>query len=373
VREARCILAGLEQRGGWACGVHGGALETVGLGSRAFGRRVFSACFGLSISLWAAAALATAGLAAEPVPPQKRIPAEVVRTLRGPADMPMYMPTDVAVDRTGRVFVADGVNDRIVCFTAAGRFDTSITHVGGERLNRPVGLAVDAADRLWIADSANHRVLVVTAASERLETIDLPAPEDGRASDPTDLAVTPDGRRTYIVDNDNHRLVVWDNRRKRLISAGEFGSALGRFRWPFMICLGPEGFVYVSEAIGACVRRINPEDGRGGWVSGWGVELGRFYRPKGVATDARGRLYVSDSTLGVVQVFEPSGALAGILTGAGGEPLRFEHPMGMSFGPQGRLYVVELGANRVAVVSIHPDSPARAVPPVDPISKGDRK
>ena len=41
--------------------------------------------------------LTTVGLAAEPIPADKRIPATMVGTLTAPKDHPMHMPTDVAV------------------------------------------------------------------------------------------------------------------------------------------------------------------------------------------------------------------------------------------------------------------------------------
>jgi len=166
------------------------------------------------------------------------------------------------------------------------------------------------------------------------------------------VAVTPDGQRAYIVDNDNHRLIVRDNRDKQLTTLGRFGRALGQFQWPFMVAVSPRGYLYVTETIGARVQRIRPPRRWAGQISRWGVELGRLYRPKGVAVSATGRLFVSDSTLSVVQVFGPDGELLGVLTDAAGEPLRFKHPMGMCFDAAGRLYLVELGADRVAVIAL---------------------
>ncbi len=289
--------------------------------------------------------------AAVEIPPEKRINAEIVRHLKGPADQPLMMPTDVILDSKNRVYVADGVNNRVVRFSAEGKVDKIIVQPGGKKLNQPLGLGIDPNDRLWIADTGEHRVVVVSSDGELIETIDLPSSDLLNPFDPTDVAVTADGLRSYIVDNNNHRLIIRENNNGQLKFIGRKGRALGQFEYPFMICIGTEGYVYVNEVMGARVQRVSPTDRWSGLIGSWGVELGQFYRPKGIASDAKGRIYVSDSTLQVIQVFGPWGRIEGLLCDKMGQPLRFEHPMGMCFDKKNRLYVVELGANQIAVVS----------------------
>jgi DNA-binding beta-propeller fold protein YncE len=306
------------------------------------------------IALIAGIGFAGAALAVEPLPANSRIPATIVATLAAPADDPMHMPTDVALDRAGRAYVADGAKDRIVIFRPDGSFDRAVRAFGDLELKRPVGLFVDSSDQLWVADSGNHRVIIVPPDNRPPTTIDLPASESGRPFEPTDVAVTPDGRRAYIPDNDNHRLAIRHNATGTLSFLGRFGPGLGQFRWPFMVAIAPDGYVYISEAIGARAQRLSPQDRWAGQVGRWGVELGQLYRPKGIVIDGHGRPYVSDSTMGVVQVFNPRGGVIGALTDATGRPFKFQHPMGMTFDASGRLYVVELKANRVAIVSLPP-------------------
>jgi len=337
---------------------------------RAFRWVVISACGGLGFGPPPAGAV-------EPIPPDRRIAAAIVRTLTAPTDQPMRLPTDVAIDRTGRVFVADGVNDRIVRFTNDGRFDLVMTEAAGRGFKRPVGLTVDAADRLWVADTGNGRIVVVGPDGKTVEAIDLPAPEGGRPVNATDVAVTADGALAYIVDSDNHRVIVRERLSGRLTSMGRFGPAIGQFEWPFMICIGEGGYLYVSEAIGARVQRIAIPGrwaGQEAPTGGFGVALGQLYRPKGVAVDGRGRVYVADSTTDAVQVFGPRGELLGALVDKQGLPMRFKHAMGMAFDTGGTLYVVELGADRVAVVSLRGASAASSMPaaPTSEPSKGER-
>ncbi|HEY8666064.1 MAG TPA: NHL repeat-containing protein [Tepidisphaeraceae bacterium] len=295
--------------------------------------------------------------AAAPIPADKQIPASVTRTIAGPKNDALFMPTDVAVDSKNRVYVADGVNDRIVRFSADGELDLAFARIGEQTLSHPVGVTVDASDVIYITDTGHHRIIVATPDGKLRETIDLPAASGTgeHSADPTKVAVKPDGSRLYVVDNENHRILIRaaaEGADKSWTILGKSGKALGQFQWPFMLCIGEEDYVYVTEAIGCRVQMISPTDRWAGQVSQWGITLGSLYRPKGIAADGKGRVFVSDSTLSVVQVFNPRGNLEGILTDDDGKPLRFAHPMGMTFDAAGHLYVVELKENRVAVVTL---------------------
>jgi DNA-binding beta-propeller fold protein YncE len=291
-------------------------------------------------------------LALAPIPAEQRIPATVIRTFAGPTTDPMHMPTDLAIDSRGRAFVADGAHDRIGRFNADGGFDTYFAALGDQHFNRPVGVAIDPADRLWIVDTGNHRLLVASPDGALVETIQPPNADDGKPAGPTSVAFTPDGARAYIVDNANHRLLIRDNVKGTWTVMGKSGRSLGQFEWPFMICLGAENYVFITEAIGARVQQVSPTDRWAGTIGHFGVTLGDLFRPKGITADNAGRVYVGDSTLNCIQVFGPRGTVEGVLTDDAGLPLHFEHPMGMRFDSSGKLYVVELRANRVAVVNV---------------------
>ena len=88
----------------------------------------------------------------------------------------LYLPSDVAVDPSGNVYIADTANHRIRKVgpdgtittvagtgTPGGRFNPledgpAITAL----LNSPSGVAVDASENLYIADSENYRIRKVT-------------------------------------------------------------------------------------------------------------------------------------------------------------------------------------------------------------------
>ncbi len=285
------------------------------------------------------------------IPAEKRIAAQIVRTVSGPESDPMQYPTDVAVDQKGNIHVADGVNDRIMRFDQSGQFTGSIQQLGDDTLSNPIGLCFDSGDRLWIADNGHHRVLVASSGLTTAKTIDLPKFEP--PIDVTGIALSADEKRTIIIDNDHHRVLIRDNASGTFTTSGARGRGLGQLEWPFLAAPCSDGSFVVSEAIGARVQRLDATNRWSQSISSWGVELGQSFRPKGIATDAKDRIYLSDSTMGTVQVFGPRGDTLGVLTDGGGKILRFEHPMGLCFDRQGRLLVVESKPGRVAVVELN--------------------
>jgi DNA-binding beta-propeller fold protein YncE len=290
------------------------------------------------------------------LPAEKTVPCRVVEVLAGTADAALRLPTDVAVDASGRVYVADGVNDRLVRFDPGGGPTLSLKRCGGLALANPLAVTIDSDQRLWIADNGSHRVLVARPDEEAGEVVELPAGPDGGAADPTDVAVTADRRWAYIVDNDHHRLLVRDNASGQITILGTAGEARGQLQWPFMAAMCADGELLITEAIGARVQRLDAQQRWIGQISRWGVHSGELYRPKGIAVDGQNRVFVGDSTSGTIQVFHRRGRFLGVLVDGAGRIQRFDHPMGMCFDARGRLLVVELRAQRVAVVEA--DAPA---------------
>lgn len=285
------------------------------------------------------------------IPIKEQIHVEIAGYLYGPKELPMLMPTDVSIDSKERLYVADGVNNRILIFSAEGKYVESLDAKMGLDLNQPTGLTIDSQDRLWVADTGNHQIVRIALADKSIEIIALPPSDAKHKTDPTDLVLTKDLSRCYVVDNDNHRILVRDNHQGDWKILGKKGRALGQFEYPFMICLGREEYVYVSETLGARIHRMTPRDQWSGIMGTWGVERGQLYRPKGLVADRQGRILVSDSTMQLIQVFGPWGRFEGVLCQPDGQPVHLEHPMGMCFNQKGQLYLVELTANRVVVLN----------------------
>ena len=93
----------------------------------------------------------------------------------GPATSALLnYPVSVAVDGSGNVFIADGLNQRVrevsngVIKTIAGNGSAGFSGDGGAATNAemtwPSGVALDSSGNLYIADAGNERVRVVTTA-----------------------------------------------------------------------------------------------------------------------------------------------------------------------------------------------------------------
>ena len=81
-------------------------------------------------------------------------------TLTSPGNF--SLPTNVAVDSQGNVYVTDTLNNRVESFDADGNFISEFGKPGdgAGRFARPKGIAVDCDDHIWVADEVQSRVQV---------------------------------------------------------------------------------------------------------------------------------------------------------------------------------------------------------------------
>jgi hypothetical protein len=140
----------------------------------------------------------------------------------------LFYPTDIAVDASGDLFIADTNNGRIrevsggvITTVAGGGSDTVRLGDGGPAtaayLSGPQGVAVDAAGDVFIADSNDYRVREVIAATGNIVTVagtgdsDYTYNGDGVAAGtanleyPTGVAVDAMGN-LFIADYDGQRI-----------------------------------------------------------------------------------------------------------------------------------------------------------------------
>jgi sugar lactone lactonase YvrE len=259
-------------------------------------------------------------------------------------DTPLRLPTAVAAGSDGQVYVADGVNARVLVFDDGGTFRRSIGRVGGVALHNPVDVAVSDDGALWIADAELGSVLVLAAdGGGRVLTL-------AKGVDPTGLAVSPAGDELWVVDNDAHRLLHGRPDRGRFARVGEPGKARGQLHYPFMVDLDEQGTVYVTDVLNGRVQAFSDSGRHLRTIGRYGIDPGQLHRPKGVAV-AGERVWISDSDLGVVQVFSLEGRLVDVLRDAGGEILKLDTPTGLEVVGE-TLYVVEARANRVRSFTI---------------------
>ena len=265
-------------------------------------------------------------------------------------------PSDVVVGNNGKIYVLDGVNNKVKVFNKKGVLLSSFggTGKGNGRFNSPLGIGIDAADRIYVADSGNHRVQIFNPDGKYLSQLSTDANKKRiKPSDPTDVVVNSALKRCYVVDNDNHCILIYDLEKGVLLSThGTMGMEKREFRFPFLLDINQEGNLHIVEVINTRVKVLDPEGNYLRTIGSWGVEKGEFYRPKGVAIDAKNRVFISDSYLGIIQVFDKEGDFLFVLGDGKDKIMKFETPTGLFIDKNMRLYVVEMLADRVRVLHL---------------------
>lgn len=264
-------------------------------------------------------------------------------------------PSDVAVGKEHRIYVLDGVNHLVKVFDQTGAF---LFHFGGKGsaeglFSYPLGIATDSKGRVYVADTGNRRGQVFTPAGNVLSLLSITSAAKEKPGDPVDLALDEKRKRLYVVDNDNHQILVYSLDDFSLQSRwGSEGEGQQNLRYPFFIAVGKDTSVFVVDVLNTRVQVWSPQGEVVSTIGDWGVDLGQLYRPKGVCTDKDNRVYVSDSYLGVIQVFNRYGNFKSILGTEAGEVMRWKTPVGITIDDRHRLYVVEMLSSRVRVYEI---------------------
>ena len=263
-------------------------------------------------------------------------------------------PSDVVVGNNKKVYVLDGVNNRVKVFNLEGAYLFSFGGAGKGKgkFNFPLGIGIDESDRIYVADSGNHRVQIFNPDGAYLSQFTTGTGK-GKPSDPTDVAVNSKLKRCYVVDNDNHRIIIYDLKKNVILDTkGIMGMEKKEFRFPFLLTIDKEGNLYIVEVINTRVKVLDPEGNYVTNIGGWGVDKGEFYRPKGVAIDSKNRVFVSDSYLGVIQVFDQNWKFLSVLGDNKGNIMKFTTPTGLFIDKKMRLYVVEMLADKVSVMRL---------------------
>lgn len=279
----------------------------------------------------------------------------------------------VAVDKQGRVFVLDAENDRVQVFSADdGRYITSFgdessftLKSGSDREDAGItsgGIAISqaAAGRtvvVFIADSGGDRVLRYALDPGSLQAYGAPKATSGLGiKRPQGVGVDPTGRRLYVPDNQNHRLLVLDaDSLTRIGTAGTFGSDPGEFKFPYDVAVDAKNQAYVGDNING---RVNVFDGGTlgflGTFGGTGYRVGRFSIVRAVATnpaDPAGGVWVADTANNRIQRLSSDGAFTAAWGIAGRGPGYFTRARGVAYRGDGTVAVADTFAHRAAVMA----------------------
>jgi tripartite motif-containing protein 71 len=264
-------------------------------------------------------------------------------------------PSDVAVGMQGRIYVLDGVRHRVVVFNSEGVFLSSFGRLGSGKgqLRYPLGIAVDGSGTIYIADTGNRRIQVFSPDGDYKAAFAVATDLPSQKCDPVDVAFDEKHKRLYVVDNDNHQIVVYSADDYTFVARwGSKGKFSSQFNHPFFAAIADDSSLLVTDVLNTRVQVWSPQGKSVGTIGDWGVDLGQLYRPKGVCSDRASRIYIADSYLGVIQTFNRSGHFKSVVGSRDGTVTKWKTPAGITIDDRQRLYVVEMLANRVSVYQL---------------------
>jgi len=249
-------------------------------------------------------------------------------------------PFAVAIDPQGRILVTDSGNAALIRFDRQeGRMDVFGT-TGSVRLKLPLGLDVTADGSIYVTDAKAARVLVYDSDGKLITMYGKP----GELTNPTDSAVSPDGKRLFVTDSKAHKIVIYDlESGDKVGSIGEPGDGKGQFGFPTSVAFDTEGNLYVVDQINARVQVFDADGEYLDQFGALGVGYANFVRPKDIAVDEVGFIYVTDNAFNNLQLFDADFSLLTFI-GEGGEgPGRFRGASGVAVHGEDFAVVDQLG------------------------------
>ncbi len=310
-------------------------------------------------------------------------------------------PEGVAVDANGDLFIADTYNNRIRVVHPDGIIETYVADGypgysgdGGAAaqatLFLPTDVAIDSAGNLYIADLGNNRIRRVAggtintlAGTSRGSLVVGEAAVAVRLNGPSGIAVDPSGNVYFTQGSfgsgsglqlgDN---LVWKVTPEGVVAiaagnalnsfSGDFGPAvMAQLDEPRGAALDAAGNLYFADTKNHRIRKISP----GGTITtvagnavpgfagdGGPATLALLNEPTDVALDSAGNLFIADTGNDRVRMVFPNGVI-GTVAGNGnaafyGDGSRaivasLNSPRGVAVGPDDELYIADTGNHRI--------------------------
>jgi len=249
-------------------------------------------------------------------------------------------PYAVEFDPQGRILVSDSMAGAVIRIDRQGRQWDVLGKKGAVTVGMPMGLDVGPDGTVYVADLGLKQVLAfapdggLRAAYGRA----------GELTNPTDAALSPDGRSLYVADSKEHRIVVYDIASGALRSRfGEGGQKPGQFFFPTSLSFAGDGSLLVVDQMNSRVQVLTPAGELIDKFGDLGVGFGKFVRPKDVAVDSEGLIYVTDNAFNNVQIFDSDFSLLTFVGQGGQGPGRFHGVSGVAVRHDEFAVVDQLG------------------------------
>ncbi|PXX34920.1 hypothetical protein [Undibacterium pigrum] len=287
-------------------------------------------------------------------------------------------PAGLVADPAGNIYIADQYNGTIRKLTPAGVV-TTIAGLAGKngsengkgraaRFDMPSGVALDAAGNIYVADTVNAMIRKITPGGVVTNFV-----SNGKRDNPQGVTraafflpprdIVSDGRgKLYIIDESSvhkisaDRVVTTVAGSSKVAIPPEYWSPVFMTSTPGNMVADVRGDLYVTESRFpfTLIHKISPM----GAVSRFVDVKAEFARIAGLTVDASGNLYVADS-IGTVRKISAAGVttpLAGMpdqlgLADGAGSDARFKVPNGIALTSSGDVLLVDTANQLVRKVT----------------------
>ena len=172
------------------------------------------------------------------------------------------MPTDVAIDSVGNVYVGEyGGDDRISKFAPDWQYLFSFGghDSGAAHLQRPQSLLIGPDDTLWVTDACGHRICHFGADGALLSTFGHNGSGPGELCFPYGIDWLSDGT-LVVCEYGNNRLQRFDTAGNSLGTWGRAGRGKGELAYPWAIAVAPDDRIFVVDSGNNRVQVIAGDD-----------------------------------------------------------------------------------------------------------------
>ena len=276
-----------------------------------------------------------------------------------------HVPSGIASDRAGNLYVADTGNDTIRQIVVGTRAVTTFAGRSGQAISRdgtgaaalfyaPSSIACDGVGNAYVSEPSTlnvRKIVLATGAVTSFAAV---------AGSPSGI-VSDGAGNLYVGDG------YWNTIKKVVVATGEVTALTGpvmSFGHPEGLATDGAGNLYVADRFNNAVRKVVIATGavttfagvvgQRGSVDGTGAAA-RFNEPTGIASDGAGNLYVADGN--TIRKIEIASAAVSTVIGSpdrvgvtlGALPAALNLAHGVAVLPTGELAIVDTTENAVLV------------------------
>ena len=245
------------------------------------------------------------------------------------------MPTGVAVDSHGNVFVADRQNSAVKEILAS---DGSTVTVGSG-FSIPFGVAVDHNGNVFVADTFNNAIKEIVAVGGSIPASPTIRTLSASFNFPCGVAVDAAGN-VFVADTSNSAIKELIAVNGSIPSTPTIVSLGSGFNNPFGVAVDHNDNVYVADTVNARVKELLAT---GNYTTINTIGTG-FIRPYGLSVDAGENVFVADSSTNKISKISADHTTTTVVAGA------FNAPNGVTSDASGNVFVADSANNAVKEV-----------------------